>query len=92
VTPNREIKIIDFGLAITMKELETAGSRPCGTPNYLAPEIIDSKFHLNSDIWSLGCILFALLTGSPPFESADTKSTFKKVKSAKYNLPDNLSK
>ena len=65
----RTIKIIDMGLAITWDEVLTGKNGPCGTPNYIPPETISGKFHMKSDIWSLGCIFFALLTKSPPFDS-----------------------
>jgi serine/threonine protein kinase len=41
----------------------------CGTPNYIAPEIIENQpYSFKSDSWAIGCIIFAINTGSPPFE------------------------
>jgi serine/threonine protein kinase len=41
----------------------------CGTPNYISPEIVSRvPYGLSSDVWSLGCMMYTLLTGSPPFQ------------------------
>ena len=46
----------------------------CGTPNYIAPEMLDKKGHsYEVDIWALGCILYTLLVGKPPFETMSLK-------------------
>ena len=66
-----EVKIGDFGLAT---KLEFDGERKrtiCGTPNYIAPEVLEGK-HGHSyevDIWSLGVIIYTLIYGKPPFET-----------------------
>ena len=66
-----EIKLGDFGLAT---KLEFDGERKrtiCGTPNYIAPEVLEGKggHSYEVDIWSLGVIIYTLLVGKPPFET-----------------------
>lgn len=68
-TPNAQIKVTDFGLA---RELQSSLSPTpgIGTPYYMAPEISNGsdRFIENSDIWSLGCILYELMTGRHLFD------------------------
>jgi len=61
------VKLTDFGFSRQLEEGEAAWTF-CGTPEYVAPEIITNKSHdLRADIWSLGILVFELLTGAPPF-------------------------
>ncbi len=87
-----EIKLGDFGLA-TKLEFEGEKKRTiCGTPNYIAPEILDGKVghSYEVDIWSLGVIIYTLLIGKPPFETSEVKTTYKKIKSNSYSFPENV--
>eukprot|EP00762_Andalucia_godoyi_P008085 ANDGO_02142.mRNA.1 putative serine/threonine-protein kinase CCRP1 len=87
------IKIGDFGLAA---QLDYDGERKttiCGTPNYIAPEILDGGKVGHSyevDVWSLGVILYTLLIGKPPFETADVKTTYRKIRSNSYTFPEGV--
>jgi len=86
-----EIKVGDFGLAT---KLEFEGERKrtvCGTPNYIAPEILEGKegHSFEVDIWSVGVILFTMIVGKPPFETSDVKTTYKKIRANNYSFPDN---
>lgn len=57
----------------------------CGTPNYIAPEILNKKGHsFEVDIWSTGCIMYTLLIGKPPFETASLKETYSRIKKCDY--------
>lgn len=63
-----EIKIGDFGLATRVDYDGERKRTLCGTPNYIAPEVLGKKGHsYEVDAWSLGCILYTLLIGKPPF-------------------------
>jgi polo-like kinase 1 len=62
----------------------------CGTPNYIAPEILESKsgHSYEVDIWSFGVILYAMIVGRPPFETSEIKQTYKRIKANDYSFPD----
>jgi len=82
-----KVKIGDFGLA-TRIESEERKKTLCGTPNYIAPEIIEKKGHgLEVDVWSIGCIIFTLLVGKPPFEANTLKETCQRILKCTYSVP-----
>ncbi|VDN08266.1 unnamed protein product [Thelazia callipaeda] len=86
-----EVKVGDFGLATVV---EVDGERKktlCGTPNYIAPEMLDKKGHsYEVDIWAIGCILYTLLVGKPPFETSSLKDTYNRIKSSCYSVPSHI--
>lgn len=64
----------------------------CGTPNFISPEVASRSSHgLEADVWGLGCLLYTLLVGRPPFETAGVKSTLTRVVMDDYRLPSYLS-
>ncbi|KAH8399535.1 hypothetical protein KR215_000040 [Drosophila sulfurigaster] len=87
------VKIGDFGLAT---RIDFEGERKktlCGTPNYIAPEILMKKGHsFEVDIWSIGCVMYTLLVGQPPFETKTLKDTYSKIKKCEYRVPSYLRK
>ena len=82
----KSLKLGDFGLAIKYNEpLMTV----CGTPTYVAPEIIaETGYGLKIDVWSMGVITYILLCGFPPFvsSSGDQEELFDKVTSGKFEF------
>uniref|UniRef100_A0AAQ5X267 Serine/threonine-protein kinase PLK n=1 Tax=Amphiprion ocellaris TaxID=80972 RepID=A0AAQ5X267_AMPOC len=92
VSDSMELKVGDFGLAA---KLEPAGNRRktiCGTPNYLSPEVLNKQGHgCESDIWALGCVMYTMLLGRPPFETTNLKETYRCIREARYSLPSSLS-
>ncbi|KAI1368699.1 Pkinase-domain-containing protein [Xylaria arbuscula] len=91
---NMNAKIGDFGLAallVTGKDMQTIRRTTlCGTPNYIAPEILEKgrKGHDHMvDIWSLGIIMFAMLTSKPPFQSSTTDEIYRRARNRDYEWP-----
>lgn len=86
-----EIKLGDFGLA-TRVDFDGERKRTlCGTPNYIAPEVLGKKGHsYEVDIWSIGCILYTLLVGKPPFETQTLKETYSRIKRNEYFVPSQV--
>ena len=70
VTPQNLIKIIDFGFSVKTKQ-EGKCQVFCGTPAYMAPEIITRSeyFPPPTDVWALGVIFYAMLCGAFPYQS-----------------------
>ncbi|KAM8839176.1 serine/threonine-protein kinase PLK3 isoform 2-T2 [Synchiropus picturatus] len=92
VNENMELRLGDFGLAAKLETVEQRKKTICGTPNYLAPEVLNRQGHgTESDVWSLGCVMYTLMCGNPPFETLDLKETYKCIKEVRYNIPSSLS-
>lgn len=82
------IKIIDFGLAKILKEGEMSDTF-CGTPEYLAPEMIDQQGHNKSvDWWALGVLIYEMLIGVTPFFNKNREVLLNKIQKAKLVFPD----
>ncbi len=74
INDEMQVKIGDFGLATTLDYDGERKKTLCGTPNYIAPEMLEKKGHsFEVDIWAIGCILYTLLVGNPPFETQTLK-------------------
>jgi len=87
-----QIKIGDFGLA-TKLDFEGEKKRTvCGTPNYIAPEILEGKngHSYEVDIWSFGVILYTMIIGKPPFETSDVKTTYRRIRMNAYSFPEHI--
>merc|ERR1719427_1688274 len=63
----------------------------CGTPDYIAPEVLGKKGHsYEVDVWALGCILYTQLVGKPPFETQTLKDTYTRIKKNEYHIPSRV--
>eukprot|EP00930_Biecheleria_cincta_P043964 TRINITY_DN30166_c0_g1_i1.p1 TRINITY_DN30166_c0_g1~~TRINITY_DN30166_c0_g1_i1.p1 ORF type:complete len:360 (-),score=57.65 TRINITY_DN30166_c0_g1_i1:167-1204(-) len=87
------VKLADFGLAARMKDDEML-TDSCGSLNYAAPELFTKGCSYNGagvDIWSCGVVLYAMLTGTLPFDASSPESIVKLIKKGRYALPGFLS-
>lgn len=84
-----DLKVGDFGLATKLEFFDEKKRTMCGTPNYIAPEIVEGAVghSYEVDVWSTGVICYALLFGRPPFETNEVKMTYKKIKNCDYSFP-----
>ena len=92
ISGKMDIKLGDFGLA-TKLDFDGEKKRTiCGTPNYIAPEVIEGKsgHSYQVDIWSLGVIIYTLLIGKPPFETSNVKKTYSRIRTISYSFPEHV--
>ena len=87
-----KIKIGDFGLAVQLAHKGEKKFTVCGTPNYIAPEVLAGSkgpgHNSASDIWSLGVIIYALLCGEPPFQTDSVEATYSRIRKTDFRFPD----
>ncbi|KAK9460686.1 kinase-like domain-containing protein [Lipomyces oligophaga] len=80
-----QIKIADFGLSKVIWDSKTM--TPCGTVGYTAPEIVkDERYSKSVDMWALGCVLYTLLCGFPPFYDESIQALTEKVARGQYTF------
>lgn len=93
---NKNIKIADFGMAGLMREegssMEKLCETSCGSPHYASPEVVKGEKYngMQADVWSIGVILYALLTGRLPFDDDNIQKLLAKVKAGQYVMPSFL--
>ncbi|ORZ25816.1 kinase-like domain-containing protein [Absidia repens] len=82
------VKLTDFGFA---KRVPTYTYTVCGTPDYLAPEMIRSKGYTRAvDWWSLGVLIYEMLVGKPPFEDKNPVNLYEKILDCRIDWPDDI--
>jgi len=85
-TNDRDIKIADFGFATKVTSEECLKTQ-CGTPGYVAPEILRGvQYGQKADMWSLGVIAYILIGGYPPFIEQNQRELFRKIKRGSYEF------
>jgi RAC serine/threonine-protein kinase len=93
LTDEGHICLTDFG--ISKEGLESDDARTatfCGTPEYLAPEVLECNGYGKAiDWWSLGTLMYEMLNGLPPFYSQDVQTMYTKIMTAKLEIPEGIS-
>ncbi|MFF5199443.1 protein kinase [Micromonospora parva] len=103
ITPSRVVKVLDFGVAALLGPAEasrlTATGRTLGTPAYIAPEQAQGgPVGPSADLYALGCILFEMLGGNPPYEAANAPDMMRRhinapipiITEYRSDVPDDL--
>ncbi|KAL2539973.1 CBL-interacting serine/threonine-protein kinase 20 [Abeliophyllum distichum] len=89
---NGILKVSDFGLSALAESKRQDGllHTNCGTPAYVAPEVINRRGYDGgkADIWSCGVILFILLAGYLPFHDSNIVQMYRKISKAEYRIPN----
>ena len=80
-----DLKIVDFGLSNRIKKNQKLRN-VVGTPYFIAPEMLNGKYDEKCDIWSIGVILYYMLSGKYPFQSDDNINIFQKIESEQPNF------
>jgi serine/threonine protein kinase len=89
---NGHLKLADFGLSKEGVESTQGSTSFCGTPEYLAPEVLNRSGHGTAvDWWSLGALLYEMLTGLPPWFSQDRQKLFLGIRQAPLRFPPEVS-
>ncbi|KAH7701512.1 plk/plk-unclassified protein kinase, partial [Aphelenchoides avenae] len=84
------VKLADFGFACPIREVQAASlHNVCGTPNYVAPEILEKRGpSVYSEYWAVACSFYCMLYGRPPFESECVDTTYDRIKRCQYVFPE----
>jgi protein kinase A len=89
IDTNGYLKVCDFGFCKLLKKKTWT---LCGTPEYLAPEVIMSKgYSFSVDWWAVGVLIFEMQAGNPPFFASDPNKLYEKILSGSYKCPDSVS-
>jgi len=87
-TKGQTLKISDFGLSGITNKNQNFFSTICGTPHYVAPEVLSGRYDGKiADIWSCGIILFVMASGCHPFDGDNVNELFKRVESLEFKYP-----
>ena len=95
LTENDDVMLCDFGLSVQFKNPEDGRivkqDSECGSSLYMAPEVFEGEYDASAaDVWSLGVLLYAMLTGNFPFDSDQRPVLISLVKAAKPSYPDDM--
>ncbi|OAQ96847.1 hypothetical protein LLEC1_03716 [Akanthomyces lecanii] len=93
ITADLQIKIADFGMAALHQTATHQLATACGSPHYAAPELLKNRQYRGdkADIWSMGVILYAMLSATLPFDDPDLRVMMGKTKKGVYEMPKHVS-
>lgn len=80
------IKLIDFGLSTRHTSQDAPLTSVVGTSYYMSPEVIAGSYDRSCDMWSVGVITYAMLTGRPPFNGAETHDILSKIRNCQIEM------
>ncbi|XP_062148070.1 CBL-interacting serine/threonine-protein kinase 24-like isoform X2 [Alnus glutinosa] len=83
------LKVLDFGLSALPQKGGDLLHTTCGTPNYVAPEVLGNQGYdgAAADVWSSGVILYVLMAGYLPFDEFNLPTLYKKINAAEFSCP-----
>lgn len=85
------LKVADFGMAKQLKEKDEKAMSFCGTPEYLAPEVITGKGHDKSvDWWSFGILIYEMLCGIPPYYNENVEKMYDLIVAGELRFPKKI--
>ncbi|KAI8082751.1 kinase-like domain-containing protein, partial [Halteromyces radiatus] len=89
IDKKQRVRVCDFGFGKRIRERQEVLSTYCGSPFYAAPEMVTATPYRGPpvDMWSCGVILYAMLTGTLPFQGDDMPQLFRKISHGLYNTP-----
>ena len=89
-SPKAVLKLADFGMARALSGAALATTH-CGSPLYMAPEILRNQdYDSKADLWSVGCVLFQMLTGTPPFHGNCQRTLLNNIERESLVFPSGI--
>ena len=85
ITDSGSVRLIDFGLSKASRGNRNL-TTVAGTPYYMAPEVLEGCYAAKADIWSLGVLMYTLVSGYLPFQGSTSAEVFRKIKDAEYHF------